>query len=111
MSRAPARRPAAAAPAEPHCPRNDDCQMRSTVALESIAAGLEQAMPAIKAAGQVFGRWESMCVWVRAKTPKHGWWLLLALWVFSNFVSPELKTAINEWMAVLIRQAAAGSGA
>lgn len=119
MSRAaPARRAAAEAPRlDPACPRNDDCQMRQTLALESIAerlgsveAGLNRIEPAITQAGLVFGRWERLCVWVRAKTPKHGWWVVLLLWIVSNFVSPELKTAIQNATAVMLNNYAAGGG-
>ena len=111
MSRAPARRPSspsqAPAPGD-QCPRNDDCQMRSTLALESIAAGLEAAMPSIKAAGAVFARWERACVWVRTRAPKHGWWVVPVLWLVSNFVSPELKVAIQNALTVVLNNFAAG---
>lgn len=117
MSRAPVRRPAAA-PIEPTtCPRNDECQREMARAASRIADAMEAGLaeydamkPQLKAVGAVFERWEKMCVWVRAKTPKHGWWLLIVLWGFTNLGSPELKAALNEWMAVLIRQAMAGGG-
>lgn len=112
MSRAPARRAAAG---EAHCPRNDDCQMRQTVALEAIAerlgaveAGMGRIEPAITAAGQVFTRWERMCVWVRTKTPRHGWWVIGLVWIVSNFVSPELKSAIQNVLAMWLNSYAVG---
>lgn len=113
------------APADPRCPRNDDCQRQAAEAQTRIADHLDALFgppgggpeqegwltKVLKAIGAVFARWESMCVWVRAKTPKHGWWLLIVVWAFTNLGSPELKAAINEWAAVMIRQMAAGGGA
>lgn len=122
MSRAPARRPLAPPERADICPRNDDCRRQQAEAQTRIADHLDALFgppgagpdeegwltKVLKAIGAVFARWERLCVWVRAKTPKHGWWVVLVAWIVSNFVSPELKVAIQNVVATWLNSYAAG---
>lgn len=106
MSRTPARRAVAPPPAA-GCPRNDDCQMRSTEALESIAASLISLTPAANTVHDLADRLERLCVFLRKKGP----WLLASAPLVASIVGaviPELGPWVKAIAAAFAAQAGAG---
>lgn len=113
MARTPARpaaRAVAAAPAEPHCPRNDDCQREQARALARLAEVAEafhvefhELKPTLHAIGEIAGKWLKFCAFIRKWVPKL-WWLPLLIGPLigkgSNEVADALFRAVTAYLTM-----------